>query len=331
MASNTDFSDLGRIEALRQLYEGTPYSQSCSGVFPADGNAALASRVFLEGTDFNLVYFPLKHLGYKCVTAITGEIFALLARPVALKVILGVSSKLDFAKIKELWLGIVAAAKEHDYKSVALDLVPSKNGLCISLAAAGETVIAETTAPQSKDLICVSGPLGAAYLGMSALENGLKHYDKSGEQPELDKYKMLIRAYLKPELQPEIPERLKESGIVPSFCTLVSRGLSDSVKQAALKTGLGAKVYADRIPFEGNSFSLGKELDIDPVSAAMNGGDDFRLLITIPITAIDSFRKDFQAWDIIGHLALPDVGTVLVTPDGAELPLRAQGWNDDDE
>ena len=107
------------------------------------------------------------------------------------------------------------------------------------------------------------------------------------------------------------------------------RMLSDAVKRLALETGLGAKIYADKIPFEGNSFQLGRELDLDPVSAAMNGGEDCRLLFAVPILSLEKFRRDFQTFDIIGHLAQPEAGTVLVTPDGAELPLRAPGWPED--
>ena len=119
---------------------------------------------------------------------------------------------------------------------------------------------------------------------------------------------------------------MEEAGIIPSFGYFITRGLSDAVKRLVRDSGLGAKIYVERIPFAGRSFDLGKELDIDPVSAALNGGDDFRLLFTIPIGNHDKFRHDFQTFDIIGHLAKPEVGAVLVTPDGVELPMRAQGW-----
>ena len=139
---------------------------------------------------------------------------------------------------------------------------------------------------------------------------------------------MLVGSYLKPEVPAGALAALEEAQVYPSAGVLVSHGLSDAVRRLARATGLGAKVYADKIPFEGNSFSLGKELDIDPVSAAMNGGDDFRLLYVIPILQAEKFRRDFQSFDIIGHLAQGDVGAVLVTPEGVELPLRAQGWED---
>jgi thiamine-monophosphate kinase len=328
-----NFTDIGRIEAVRQLFEGTAYAPFASGSFEAKGPVRSAARVFIEGPDFNLVYFPLKHLGYKCVTAVTGELYAALARPRLLSVTLGISAKLDFAQIRTLWEGVVSAAKEHGYESLSLELIPSPNGLTISLSATGDTIrltAARRPAPKSKDLLCVSGPLGAAYLGMRVLERGADTFAKTGQQPDLSKHKLLVGAFLKPEISPRTVPRLEEEEIYPSAGYLVSRGLADAVLRLVRDTGLGAKVYADKIPFEGNSFALGRELDIDPVSAAMNGGDDYRLLFTVPILSLEKFRREFQTFDIIGHLALPEVGAVLVTPDGVELPMKAQGWPEEE-
>ena len=328
-----NFTDIGRIEAVRQLFDGTAYAPFASGTFEAQGPVRSAARVFIEGPDFNLVYFPLKHLGYKCVTAVTGELYAALARPRLLSVTLGISAKLDFAQIRTLWEGVVSAAKEHGYESLSLELIPSPNGLTISLSATGDTTrltAARRPAPKSKDLLCVSGPLGAAYLGMRVLERGANTFAKTGQQPDLSKHKLLVGAFLKPEISPRTVSRLEEEEIYPSAGYLVSRGLADAVLRLVRDTGLGAKVYADKIPFEGNSFALGRELDIDPVSAAMNGGDDYRLLFTVPILSLEKFRREFQTFDIIGHLALPEVGAVLVTPDGVELPMKAQGWPEEE-
>ena len=328
-----NFTDIGRIEAVRQLFEGTAYAPFASGSFEAKGPVRSAARVFIEGPDFNLVYFPLKHLGYKCVTAVTGELYAALARPRLLSVTLGISAKLDFAQIRTLWEGVVSAAKEHGYESLSLELIPSPNGLTVSLSATGDTTrltAARRPAPKSKDLLCVSGPLGAAYLGMRVLERGADTFARTGQQPDLSKHKLLVGAFLKPEISPRTVSRLEEEEIYPSAGYLVSRGLADAVLRLVRDTGLGAKVYADKIPFEGNSFALGRELDIDPVSAAMNGGDDYRLLFTVPILSLEKFRREFQTFDIIGHLALPEVGAVLVTPDGVELPMKAQGWPEEE-
>ena len=137
---------------------------------------------------------------------------------------------------------------------------------------------------------------------------------------------MFVGAYLKPEMSASIVDHLEEAEVYPSFGYVVSMGLSDAVLKLTRDSGLGAKIYADKIPFEGNSFTLGSELDIDPISAAMNGGDDYKLLFTIPILKLDKFRADFQTFDIIGHMAQSEVGAVLLTPEGVELPLKAQGW-----
>ena len=320
MGKSRTFAELGRVEAIRQLFEGSGYAafaESLRFTSEAGSSTVSASRLLLEGTDFNLVYFPLKHLGYKSVISVTGELYAALAHPRSLSLTLGVSAKLDFEQIKELWDGVVYAAKEQGYTSLSLDLVPSRNGLAISLNAAGEAKDMKRPGAQTKDLVCVSGSLGAAYLGQQALEH---------RPDDLEKYKMLVAAYLKPELPQDAVAVVEQTGIVPSYSYFVTRGLSDALLRLSRDCSLGVKVYADKMPFEGNSFALGKELDIDPVSAAMNGGDDFRLLFVVPIARYEEFRKEFGGFDIIGHLALPEVGTVLVTPDGLEHAVSAQGW-----
>ena len=332
------FREYGKEEALSLLFEGTGFDRNGRPSFePAPGSTVVsASRVFVEGIDFDLTYFPLKHLGYKCVSAVAGEIYAAMAHPRTLSVRLGLSAKLDFSHVKDLWAGVVTAAKEHGFRSVDLDLVPSPNGLSICVSAAGEELKltrGRTVKARSKDLLCVSGSLGAAYLGQQVLEREKLNFMKTSDdsaQPDLEKYRMLVGSYLKPEVPSGVVARLEDAGIYPSHGYLVSHGLSDALKRLVRDSGLGVKVYADKIPFEGNSFAFGKEMDIDPVSAAMNGGDDFRLLFTIPILSAEKFRREFQTFDIIGHLALPEVGAVLVTPEGVELPVKAQGWKDDE-
>lgn len=333
MAEET-FSDLGRVEAIAKLYEGTGYKPFESSWFETSGKAYATSqsRTFMEGIDFDLVYFPLKHLGYKCVTAVTGELYAEFSHPRTMDVRLGISSKLDFKHVKELWEGVVTAAREHGYKKVNLDLLPSPNGLAISISSMGETSLLmarRRPAAKSMDLICVSDNLGAAFMGFQVLEREKRNFEKSGDikaQPKLDDYKNLVGSYLKPSINPQIISLMEEAEIVPSFGYLVTRGLADAVKRLVRDSGLGAKIYVDKLPFAGKTFDLAKELDIDPMSAALNGGEDYRLLFTIPIGKHDKFRHDFQTFDIIGHLAKPEVGASLVTPDGVELPLKAQGW-----
>lgn len=325
MAEKT-FAELGRIEAIRELFDGTGYEPFAEPLwFEAQGGDCIttAAKTLLEGIDFDLVYFPLKHLGYKSVIAVVGELYAVMAHPQTLSISLGISAKLDFEQIKELWSGVISAAKEHGFKSVALELQPSKNGLCINVSATGShSRLSSVRRPkaQSKDLICVSGRLGAAFLGQQVLEH---------RSDQLERYKMMLAEYLKPEISPNIVTNLEDGEIYPSHGYFVTKGLSDAVLRLCRDSGLGAKIYADKIPFEAGSFALGKDLDIDPVSAAMNGGDDYKILFTVPILKLEKFRKDFQTFDIIGHLAQPEVGAVLVTPEGLEFPVSAQGWNND--
>ena len=333
-----NFSDIGKIEAIKLLFEESSFKQ-------ADGTSYLcgekggvirtASKLWLEGIDFDLTYFPLKHLGYKSVVGTVGEIYASLARPQSISVRLGISAKLDLPQVSELWNGICTAAEEHHIKRVDLDLVPSRNGLAISIVISGITspeVAENRKSASSKDLICISGNVGASFLGMSLLEQEKKKFEKAGEltgQPDLEKYKMLVASYLKPEIDPDIVSQLGDSGIIPPYGYLVNRGLADAARRLNRDSGLGVKLYTDKIPFEGNSFEVGKKLNIDPVSAALKGGDDYRLMFVIPMSAYETFRHDFQTFSIIGHLAQPEVGTVLVTHEGVELPVHAQGWNND--
>lgn len=308
--SSESFAEIGRIGAIEKLFAGIEGKRK--------NNKSVVHRVMLEGIDFDLSYFPLKHLGYKAVVEVTGELYSRLCEAQSLSVILGVSSKLDFGQIEEFWSGVRVASEEFGYSGLDLDLIPSLNGLCISLGAVGTQASAEFAEARSKDVICVSGALGSAFLGQQVLEN---------RSSELEKYKMMVADYLKPELREHTPTHFKEAGIIPSAGCFITRGLADALLRLKEQTGLGVKVYADKIPFEGNSFSLGKDLDIDPVSAAMNGGDDCRLLFTIPILQAEKFHKEFPTYDIVGHLALREAGACMVTPEGIELPVRAQGWN----
>ena len=221
MAEET-FADLGRVEAISKLYEGTPYKPFQSSRFETSGKSFVTnhSRTFIEGIDFDLTYFPLKHLGYKCVVGVTGELYADFSHPRTMDIRLGVSSKLDFKHIKELWEGIVSAAKEHGYTQVGLDLVPSPNGLFLSVSAAGETTLLmakRRMEAKSMDLICVSDNLGAAFMGFQVLEREKKAFEKRGDlkaQPKLDDYKNLVGAYLKPQINPQIIKQMEDAEII---------------------------------------------------------------------------------------------------------------------
>lgn len=318
------FKELGTEGAIAKLYERSSFKSCRNPYFKCtEGYVVSASRLLLEGIDFDLTFFPFKHLGYKAVLQVTGELFSTLATPKVLKITIGVSSKLDYAEVEQIWDGVAAAASDYGYESLALDLIPSLTGLSLSLSASGidTSDASKRPAAKSMDLICLSNNAGAAFLGEQILR-------KSGKLPEdqrgkkLEQYKQLVGAYLKPELSPYVLGSLAESGITPSYAYFCTAGLQNSIKALCADSGLGAKIYVDKLPFAGGSIDAAKELGLDPLQAALKGGDDNCLLFTIPIGEHEKFRHDFQSWDVIGHLAKPEVGAVIVSPDGLEHGIQ---------
>lgn len=330
------FADLGKIEAIRRLFENTGYTPFEPNTMKGGrkGEIVTATRLMSEGVDFNLVYFPLKHLGYKAAVSTIAELYARLADVENMSVTLGVSAKLDLSHITELWNGILSAAKEHGVKHLDLDLLPSRNGLTISVAVTGfvgETVLKRKAVPSSRDIICVGGNLGAAFFGQHIMQEGAKAFEDGAPQPDLSRYKMFVSAFLLPEVSAATVPDLKRSGIYPSCGYVVSKGLADACKRLQADSGLGVKIYASNIPFEGQTFDLGKKYNIDPVSVAFNGGEDYALMFVVPSRDFEKFHKDFPGFEAVGHLALEEAGAVVVTPDGAELPIKANGWPVEEE
>ena len=321
----TYFSEIGVNVAIKQVFEGT----GCiNGNVVSSGCDINAHKVMMEGVDFDLIYNPLKHLGYKAVLNVVGEIYASFYVPSALSVVVGLSARFCFEDMNELWQGIVAAAKEHHIKMLHLELNPSVNGLYISMNCVGhqkKNILAERKAPKSMDLICLGGNVGAAYLGQHVLEREKVAFmgaQEGAKQPDLSKYKYILSQFLSPEIPSNIIDRFLEQNIIPTSGDFVTKGLSASVKKLADKVGLGAKIYMDKIPIASQTFDMAEEINIDPITCALNGGDDYRLLFTIPIEKFETFKKEIQTFDVIGHLCKQDVGTLLVTPDGAEIELK---------
>lgn len=322
----TEFSEIGHRAAVARLFEGSGYTNSPE-IKVSEGIAS--HKMMAQGVDFDLVYNPLKHLGYKAVLNVLGEIYAAFHRPRALSVALGVSSHFAFEDIAELWSGVLAAAKEHAVKELHLELFPSINGLQISLFATGtqtRAVAAKLPSPSTKDLICLGGNVGAAYMGQHVLEREkgafLAAREENAKQPDLSKYKYLLSQYLCPEIPANVIDRFSKGGFYPTAGVFDCRGLAEAINNLCEKTGLGAKIYLDRIPIASETFDMAAEISIDAVTAAINGGEDYRLLFTLPIEQFEAFHKEIQTFDVIGHLCQSDTGALLVTPDGAEIPLR---------
>ena len=325
----TEIADIGKQAVLEKLFAGSGFANEQTLRLKQADECATVQKLLLEGCDFDLVYTPLKHLGYKVVLCVLGELYAALRQPASLSVVLGLSKRFCFEDVAALWEGMLAACREHGVAQLSLDLGPSVNGLAISLSACGvqkKSVIEKMPQPKNMDLLCLSGHVGAAYMGLHVLEREKVAFTSSGEQPDLSKYKAVLGSYLSPEIKPGLVDRFIEADALPSNGYFLTRGLGEAVLRLTRDTGLGAKVYLEKIPISSQTFAMAEEIDMDPVTAAMNGGDDYKFLFTVPLGKHDVIRKDFQDFEVIGHLARPDVGAVLVTPEGAELPIHAQGW-----
>lgn len=325
----TEISDIGKQAVLEKLFAESGYTNGQPLRTRGSGACCTAHKLMLEGCDFDLVYTPLKHLGYKAVLNVLGELYAALHQPDSLSVCLGLSKRFCYEDVAALWEGVLAACREHEVKQLSLELAPSVNGLAIGLAAGGmqkRSVLEKVPTPKNMDLICLSGHVGAAYMGLHVLEREKVAFTGTGEQPDLSPYKAVLASYLSPEIKPGVVTRFVEAEVLPSRGYFLTRGLGEAVIRLSRDTGLGAKIYLEKIPISSQTFAMAEEIDMDVVTAAMNGGDDYKFLFTVPIEKHDVIRKDFQDFEVIGHAARPEVGPVLVTPEGAELPIHAQGY-----
>ncbi|MBR2947783.1 MAG: hypothetical protein IKC17_04260 [Bacteroidales bacterium] len=330
----TEISQIGKIAAISRLFEGSGYTNDTTIPFTSRGKITSVQKVFIEGINFDLTYNPLQHLGYKLTLNLIGELYSRIANPLTLNVTIALSNRFSFEDCQQLWNGISTAAKEHKVKAVSLDLIPSSKGLIITINAIGEIpkrVIDKTPVPTATDLILLSGNVGAAYMGLHVLEREKVAFQKTANgitppQPKLDNYKYILEQYLSPSLDPQIITRLQKIETPPTKGYFVTNSLGAAVRQLSLDSGFGARIYLEKIPIATKTFEMAKELDMDPITAAINGGDDYKLLITIPVTLFDLYHKEFQEFDIIGHLSSPQEGCSVVTPEGAHLELKAQGY-----
>ncbi|MCR5709665.1 MAG: hypothetical protein K6G79_04200 [Bacteroidales bacterium] len=325
----TEISEIGKQAALARLFEGSGFTNEITIRAAEPGLRASSHKILLEGCDFDLVYMPLKHLGYKAVLCALGELYAKLYKPLSLSVRLGLSKRFCYEDVAEIWTGVLAACREHGVKHLSLDLEPSVNGLVASLAADGvqDSAVAEKIpAASNMDLLVLTGHVGAAYMGLHVLEREKISFTGTGEQPDLKPYKSVLASYLSPEIKPGLIDRFTEAEVLPCGGWFLTRGLGEAVIRASRDTGLGAKVYLEKIPISSQTFAMAEEIDMDVVTAAMNGGDDYKFLFAVPIAKHEILRHDFQDYEVIGHLARPEAGAVLVTPEGAELPIHAQGY-----
>lgn len=337
----TEIASLGQFGLIDLLTSGfTPKNAStlkgagddAAVIAPGRGEAVLCTTdSFYEGVDFDLTYFPLKHLGYKAVTAGVSDILAMNALPAQITVSLGVSSKLPVEALQDLYEGIAFACKEQEIDLVGGDTRASMTGLTIGITTIGRArrkAISYRGGAQFNDLICITGNLGAAYMGLQLLEREKRVLaDVENPEPQFAGHEYLLQRYLKPRARKDIIEALAEEKIVPTSMIDISDGLASEVLQICKASKCGARIYLDRIPIAKQTTALAEEMHADPVVAALNGGEDYELMFTVPLAMQEQVMR-LGLVDVVGHITRESTGAYLVTPDGSDIKLRAQGFKE---
>lgn len=335
----TEIATLGQFGLIDRLTQGFERHHAATLVGVGDDAAAIAPKrgdavlcttdSFYEGVDFDLTYFPLKHLGYKVVTAGVSDILAMNGTPTQLTVSLGISSKLPVEALDDLYEGIRFACKEQQIDLVGGDTRASMTGLVITVTVLGRADkkrIVRRDGAQQHDLICITGNLGAAYLGLQLLEREKRVLaDVAHPEPQFAGYEYLLEKYLKPRPRTDIVAALAEEQILPTAMIDLSDGLASDLMQLCRASKCGARIYLERIPIARQSSALAEEMHLDPVVAALNGGEDYELLFTVPIAMQEQIMR-LGLVDVIGHITPESTGCYLVTPDGSDIRLKAQGF-----
>ncbi len=295
-----------------------------------DTDVLVSSDMLLEGVHFDLTYGPLKDLGYKAAVVNFSDIYAMNGTPRQITVSLGISKRFTVEHIDELYSGIRLACEIYGVDLVGGDTTSSRSGLVISITCIGDVAKGEAVGrdgAHDTDLICVSGDLGAAYMGLQLLERektasaGMKDF-----VPRFEGKEYLVERQLKPEARKDIVARLAEAGIRPTSMIDVSDGLSSELLHICHASKTGCRVYEDRIPIDYQTAVMAEELNMNLVTAALNGGEDYELLFTVPLHCHEQIKK-IDGVKVIGHITSENLGCALVTRDGTEMPLRAQGFN----
>lgn len=289
----------------------------------------LTTDLMLEGIQFDLTYTPLRHLGYKAVVANIMDIYAMNGTPTQLTISVGISKRFSVEMLDELYDGIRQACDTYQVDLVGGDTTSSLTGLTLSVSMVGfvdKDKITYRSGAKENDLICVSGNLGAAFMGLQVLEREKQVFaGNSNVQPQLAGYDYILKRQLKPEARQDIIKQLQELGIMPTAMIDLSDGLASDLLQIAKSSKVGTRIYLEKIPIASETFKVGEELNFDPAIAALNGGEDYELLFTIPIEKHDMV-KNLGGIDVIGHITSESKGSYIVTPDGSEIELQAQGW-----
>jgi thiamine-monophosphate kinase len=336
----TEISQLGEFGLIDRLTKDLPHHNPSTVRsvgddaavlrYPGDVDELVTTDLLVEGIHFDLTYMPLKHLGYKAAVVNFSDIYAMNGHPRQIVVSLAISSRFAVEHLEELYAGVRLACDIYGVDLVGGDTTASRSGLVISITCIGEAApdaVVTRDGAKDTDLICVSGDLGSAYMGLQLLERekvaskGIKDF-----QPEFGGKEYLIERQLKPEARRDIVTALAEAGIKPTAMMDISDGLSSELLHICKQSDTGCRIYEERIPIDYQTAIMAEELGMNLVTAALNGGEDYELLFTVPLSRHEDVSK-IKGVSVIGHICKPEMGCAMVTRDGGEIELKAQGWN----
>lgn len=337
--NRTEIATLGEFGLIKRLTENIQIQNPESQYGIGDDAAVLefgaqqtlvTTDLLMEGVHFDLVYTPLKHLGYKSAIVNFSDIYAMNGTPKQITVSLAVSKRFCIEDLEQFYEGLKLACQVHGVDIVGGDTTSSVTGFAISITCIGvahkEKIVYRNGAKET-DLICVSGDLGAAYMGLQLLEREKAVFEGQQEaQPDFAGKEYLLERQLKPEARKDIVEALAKEGILPTSMIDISDGLSSELMHICSQSHTGCRIYEDRIPIDYQTAVMAEELNMNVTTCALNGGEDYELLFTVPLTSHDKVVA-MKGVKVIGHITKPELGLGLITRDGQEFELKAQGWN----
>lgn len=339
-SGRTELTSLGEFGLINHLTEHVEiYNESSlKGIgddaavikYDNDKSTLVSTDMLVEGVHFDLTYVPLKHLGYKAIIVNLSDIYAMNGTPKQVTVSIAASNRFSVEAIEELYAGMLFACKKYNVDLVGGDTTSSTSGLIISVTAIGEAKkedIVYRNGAKEKDLVCVSGDLGGAYMGLQVLEREKFVFkDNPQLQPDLVGNDYILERQLKPEARMDIIELFKTLGIKPTSMIDISDGLASELMHLCTQSEVGCELYEDKIPLDPQTFDRAREFSLDPTVCALSGGEDYELLFTIPMSEYEKI-KNVPDFTIIGHITPKASGLNLIAKAGTSHPITAQGWN----
>lgn len=338
MTKYTELSTLGEFGLIDHLTKAICIQNESTlkgvgddaAVLDYSGKKILVSTdMLIQGIHFDLTYTPLKHLGYKAVAVNASDIYAMNGSPKQITVALAISNHFSVESLEEFYAGMYLACERYGIDLVGGDTTSSKTGMCISITVLGEVreeeIVYRNTAGENQ-LICVSGDLGAAYMGLQLLEREKLVFENNGEaQPDFAGYEYILERQLKPDARQDIVQLLKDKQIHPTAMIDISDGLASEIMHICKDSGVGCNIYEEKIPIDYQTFKMAEELNMNATVCALSGGEDYELLFTVPIDKFDEVSA-LPGISIIGHTCKASEGCQMTTRDGNTFELKAQGW-----